>query len=40
VVPRSEMRATLARICRLLMHAPNASALPLVEEPLLAAVAE
>jgi acetyl-CoA carboxylase carboxyl transferase subunit beta len=40
VVPRSEMRATLARLCRLLAHAPRPLALPVMDEPVLAAVAE
>jgi acetyl-CoA carboxylase carboxyl transferase subunit beta len=40
VVPRSEMRATLARLCGLLMRRPLAMPEPVVEEPMLAAVAE
>jgi acetyl-CoA carboxylase carboxyl transferase subunit beta len=40
VVPRSEMRATLARLCRLLTQAPRPLALPVIDEPVLAAVAE
>ena len=41
VVPRGEMRSTLARLCGLLMHAPRQADLPVIEEPVvLAAVAE
>ncbi|SDR26857.1 acetyl-CoA carboxylase carboxyl transferase subunit beta [Rhizobiales bacterium GAS113] len=40
VVPRGEMRATLARLCRLLMHAPRPVMLPAADEQILAAVAE
>ncbi|SED09509.1 acetyl-CoA carboxylase carboxyl transferase subunit beta [Rhizobiales bacterium GAS191] len=40
VVPRGEMRATLARLCRLLMHAPRPVMLPVADEQILAAVAE
>jgi len=40
VVPRSEMRATLARLCGLLMRKPVSEAAPALEEPVLAAVAE
>jgi acetyl-CoA carboxylase carboxyl transferase subunit beta len=40
VVPRSEMRATLARLCGMLMRKPLVEAEPVIEEPVLAAVAE
>ncbi|MFI5012935.1 MAG: acetyl-CoA carboxylase, carboxyltransferase subunit beta [Hyphomicrobiales bacterium] len=40
VVPRAEMRATLARLCRLLMRAPKHAVVPVMEEQVLAAVAE
>ena len=40
VVPRAEMRATLGRICRLLMHAPKLATMPAIEEQALANVAE
>jgi acetyl-CoA carboxylase carboxyl transferase subunit beta len=42
VVPRAEMRATLGRLCRLLMQAPQPSVVPAIEEEpqVLAAVAE
>ncbi|MBV8446347.1 MAG: acetyl-CoA carboxylase carboxyltransferase subunit beta [Hyphomicrobiales bacterium] len=40
VVPRSEMRATLARLCRLLMHAPKIAASPAIEEQVLLGAAE
>jgi acetyl-CoA carboxylase carboxyl transferase subunit beta len=40
VVPRAEMRATLGRICRLLMNAPKLATMPATEEQALANVAE
>jgi acetyl-CoA carboxylase carboxyl transferase subunit beta len=40
VVPRAEMRTTLARLCRLLMHAPKLASAPIGEEQALANVAE
>ena len=40
VVPRSEMRATLARLCGLLTRRPLPLAAPVMEEQVLAAVAE
>jgi acetyl-CoA carboxylase carboxyl transferase subunit beta len=40
VVPRAEMRATLARLCGLMMRTPIPAAVPVMEEQALAAVAE
>ncbi|MBV9566744.1 MAG: acetyl-CoA carboxylase carboxyltransferase subunit beta [Hyphomicrobiales bacterium] len=40
VVPRAEMRATLARLCRLLMHAPKLAAASVAEEQALVGAAE
>ncbi len=40
VVPRAEMRATLGRLCRLLMRAPKLATMPVAQEQALANVAE
>ncbi len=40
VVPRAEMRATLARLCGLMMRTPKSASVPVMEEQVLAAVAE